>query len=119
MCLFFFEGKGYDDGFTRHMAEIKNSLQKNPLIRLTAGTDVICQSCPHSRGGRCDSEEKVLRYDRLVLELCGLEIGRTVEYRAFDALVRDRILNAGRRKEICADCQWDSICSLPQSAAGV
>ena len=23
MCLYFFEGKGYSEGFTKHMAEVK------------------------------------------------------------------------------------------------
>ena len=26
MCLYFFEGKGYSEGFTKHMAEVKEWL---------------------------------------------------------------------------------------------
>ncbi len=29
---------------------------------------------------------------------------------AFEKLVKEKILSAGRRKEICKGCQWEHIC---------
>ena len=49
MCLYFFEGKGYSDGFTAHMAEVKNWLlgEKGPAsLQLVGETDEICSACP-------------------------------------------------------------------------
>ena len=49
MCLYFFEGKGYSEGFTKHMAEVKEwLLGKNGLasLQLVGATDEICSACP-------------------------------------------------------------------------
>ena len=58
--------------------------------------------------------EKVRRYDAAVLRLCGLRAGDSLPYQAFAALVEQRILEAGRRDEICGDCCWDAICRKKQ-----
>ena len=36
--------------------------------------------------------------------------GDELSWREYEQLVRKRVLEAGRREEICGDCQWDSIC---------
>ncbi|WMC91056.1 DUF1284 domain-containing protein [Kineothrix sp. MB12-C1] len=110
MCLAFFEGKGYSNGFVKHMAEIKGVLDKNPMVRLLERMDEICSACPHNKEKYCESEEKVLRYDSQVLHLCGLEAGREMEWKQFERLVEENIIGAGRRKEICGDCEWSNIC---------
>lgn len=123
MCLAFFTGHGYDEGFTGHMGKIKKELEKNPKICLTMETDAICSACPHNRQSqynrqnqynrqsRCDSSEKVERYDKAVLTLCGLSAGTVMDYESFSTRVVKQVLQTGKRKEICGDCQWDSICS--------
>lgn len=110
LCLAFFRGKGYSGEFVENMARMKAVLEENPLIRLTGGTDEICAACPNNQGGRCESEEKVTRYDREVLRRCGLSVGEVLPYRAFEALVIRHILDARQREEICGDCQWDALC---------
>ena len=45
MCLYFFEGKGYSEGFTKHMAEVKEWLlgKNGPAsLELVGATDEIC-----------------------------------------------------------------------------
>lgn len=108
MCLPFFRGEGYSGAFVENMSRMKQLLVENPPIQLTQGSDDICAACP-SRLSR-DCAGKACRYDREVLRRCGLEIGDTMPYLDFSRLVTERILRPGKRSEICADCQWDSLC---------
>ena len=112
MCLAFFEGKGYSDGFTAHMEQVLLRLSReDPPVRLLPATDVICAHCPNNIRGVCATAEKVDRYDRAVLERCGLAAGDALPWNAFSKLVHDRILTAGKRPSICGDCQWNDICA--------
>lgn len=110
LCLSFFQGKGYSGAFVENMAKVKSALEEDPLIRLAGGADDICAACPNNVSGYCESEEKVTRYDREVLQRCGLSVGETMPYRIFEARVRRSILETGQREEICGDCQWSALC---------
>ena len=110
MCLAFFEGKGYSDGFTKHMGEMKLALEKNPKVILEEKTDDICVACPHNKEGLCEAFEKVSRYDAGVLKKCGLNTGLESSFLEFERLVSEKILLAGKGREICGDCQWAYIC---------
>ena len=113
MCLYFFEGKGYSDGFTAHMAEVKNWLlgEKGPaFLQLVGETDEICSACPHNRCGSCESAEKVNRYDNGVLHYTGLQEGQELTFSEFEKIVEDKILWPGNGRAICGDCQWREIC---------
>ena len=72
LCLQFFEGKGYSDGFTAHMGQVKAFLEAGARITVTEADDEICSRCPNRKGHGCISDEKVRSYDRKVLEICGL-----------------------------------------------
>ena len=110
MCLAFFQGKGYSEEFADHMGKIKCDLEKNPKVCLVDETDDICTHCPHCVSAVCRNAEKVAGYDRKVLALCGLEAGAALEWKVFEELVKRKILDAGKRKAVCKDCQWDSMC---------
>ena len=112
MCLAFFEGKGYSDGFTAHMAQVRRRLlREDPEVCLCPETDEICSRCPNNESGLCSAGEKVDRYDRSVLKQCGLAPGRRIRWSAFSRLVDERILSPGRRETICGDCQWNGLCA--------
>lgn len=111
MCMAFFQGKGYSSEFTAHMGEIIHSLGNNPVIRISAHTDVICAKCPNNQMGICDAESKVMEYDRQVLEKCGLREGDTMPYAEFRRVVDTYILRPGKRKDICGNCQWSELCA--------
>ena len=116
LCMAFFQGKGYSQGFTAALAARLRELEGTDRpIRLTVGTDVVCGACPHNRGGVCDAAEKVAAYDRAVLSLCGLEEGTVCGFSQFTRLVQARILGPGRRRTICGGCQWDGLCSRTAS----
>ena len=113
MCLYFFEGKGYSDGFTAHMAAVKGWLleEQGPAsLQLVGETDEICSACPHNKSGRCESAEKVDRYDNGVLQYTGLREGQKMTFQEFERMVEEKILNPGYGKNICGDCQWREIC---------
>jgi len=110
LCLAFFRGQGYSENFVSNMVQVKASLEAGERISLVAGKDAVCAACPNWRGDRCETEEKVCRYDQAVLERCGLEPGQTLSYSALEKAAEERILRPGVRKTICGDCQWTEIC---------
>ena len=112
MCLAFFEGKGYSDSFSAYMEQVLLRLfREDPTVRLLPKADVICSHCPNNMGGVCATAEKVDRYDRAVLEHCGLAAGDELPWSAFSKLVHDHILTAGKRPSICGNCEWNGICA--------
>ncbi len=111
LCLQFFQGKGYSERFTAHMGKVKAMAEDHGEIRLTTGKDEICGHCPNLKNGVCITDDKVQRYDRQVLELCGLRGTETLSWEEFSLLIRQKILLAGRRADVCPDCQWEEICS--------
>ena len=111
MCLAYFIGEGYSGGFTAHMGRVLAALTPDTPVRLTAAVDTVCAACPNNGGGVCVAGEKAAGYDRAVLERCGLSEGAELSFGAFTALVQERILGPGLRREICGGCQWDGICN--------
>ena len=115
MCLAYFKGMGYSDGFSVHMQEMLEIFQKGAKIRLHADTDEICSACPNNEKGCCSSFSLVEKYDIAVLDLCGLENGQIMDFDAFTSKVQQEILSSGTRIEICGKCQWNSICENQRS----
>ena len=115
MCLAYFKGKGYSDSFSAHMAEMLEIFEKGAEIILKVQTDEICSACPNNREKLCEDFEKVEKYDRAVLSLCGFEEGQEMTFDAFAKAVESRVLSAGKRAQICGDCQWNTICENQES----
>ena len=109
MCLAYFKGEGYSNGFTAHMAEMLKIFLEGKKIRLHVDTDEICSACPNNLGGHCEAGDKVAEYDNAVLEKCGLKAGQTLHFSEFTKKVQEKILAMDKRKEICGNCQWNSI----------
>lgn len=117
MCFAFFTGKGYNDTFTENMRTMKEALDNNPEVILLCGTDDVCARCPNNLAGKCtdavsgESSGKAESYDRQVLAYCGLPEGAKIRWKDFTASVYDNILTAGKRVEICGDCEWNGLCN--------
>lgn len=112
LCIAFFRGNGYSRDFTQNMTDIISRLtSEDPQISLTSGADIICAACPHNIDGRCDSAEKVEAYDKAVMDACGLGIDVNLSWDSFRNLVRQNIINPGKRRNICGGCQWDALCN--------
>ena len=119
MCMAYFIGRGYSDGFTAHMARLLEELTPETAVCLTVGADAVCGPCPNNSGGVCDKPELTAAWDREVLELCGLGEGYILSFGDFTRLVEDNIQELGLRPGICGSCQWDGICaSQPSRWAG-
>ena len=115
MCLAYFKGEGYSDGFSAHMKEVLDELQKGMDVQLYVGTDEICSACPNNQDGICEARDKVAEYDSAVLERCGLKAGQVLDFAAFTKTVQEKILATDKRREICGNCQWNSICEEQKS----
>ncbi len=111
LCIGFFEGKGYSREFTQNMTDVTEMLNReNPETEITLKSDIICRKCPNLKDGICKSNEKVSQYDRKVMDLCGISDGEKIRWKDFRKKVNDRIISAGKLKEVCSDCQWLYIC---------
>ncbi|MCI5903197.1 MAG: DUF1284 domain-containing protein [Blautia sp.] len=111
MCLAFFKGNGYSDGFSAHMQEMLEHFQKNPRVRLVLQGDEICSACPNQRGGKdCVSADSVRKYDTAVLEACRLKEEEERNFMELAALVQREIMDPEKREAICRDCQWNELC---------
>ena len=112
MCFQFYEGKGYSEDFTDHMGRIIREMESDPsqMVRLKVMTDIVCENCPNNEAGECTTADKVKRYDEEVLKACGLAEGDEISFAEFTELVREKIIDAGNRIDICGDCSWDYIC---------
>lgn len=106
LCLGFFEGYGYSDGFSRNMEAVLNSLEAETVVEIAEGHDSICVNCPNQD---TDCPNAAI-YDRRVLELCGLRTGQELTWSEFQNRVREHVLEAGRLAEVCGNCKWFSIC---------
>lgn len=112
LCIQNFTGKGYSDAFTAHMTEIIDQLEKDPEVELVEGCDELCSACPHNVDEICNSEEKVNRYDKCVLEACGLAYGECRSWSVLAGMAKEYVFLTDRFEEICSDCQWYGICSM-------
>lgn len=110
MCLAYFEGRGYSQGFTAHMQSVLDAMGHNPSLKLVTGGDIVCSRCPNLSEGVCATAEKVLSYDKAVLSLTGLREGDVLSWSEFSALVKSKILTTGNREHICGNCEWNEIC---------
>ena len=110
MCLAYFKGEGYSNGFSAHMAEMLEIFLQGKKIRLHVDTDEICSACPNNCDGHCTSGDKVAEYDQEVLDRCGLMADQVLDFWEFTSQVQEKILEPDRRREICGNCQWNSIC---------
>lgn len=116
MCMAYFVGHGYSDGFSRNMARLlAEELTQERPVRLRVAADPVCAACPRNAGGYCDKPELVAAYDRAVLELCGLTEGAELVFGAFTALVQAQILDRDLRRSICGGCQWNDLCRRTES----
>ena len=115
MCLAYFEGRGYSRGFSVHMGKTLELLEKDAYVKLTVGGDEICSACPNLKGKICVTADQVAEYDRKVLLLCGLQENEILSFAEFTEKVEKLILQTGKRKDICGNCQWDGICSSRKS----
>jgi len=110
LCIAFFEGKGYDDNFIENMRKVIVSLAQNPDVTIVAHGDIVCVACPNNSNGICDCNEKVDRYDKMVLRLCDLRCNTILQWETYKNLVKEKVIKTGKLGAVCGDCEWANIC---------
>jgi hypothetical protein len=111
MCLAYFIGKGYSEGFTGHMQSMLELFEQDVPVLLAVQTDEICGACPNNDSGICKDSGRVRAFDKGVLAACALEEGQVLPFLTFARAVQEHVIQSGKREEICGDCSWDAICS--------
>jgi hypothetical protein len=110
LCLNFFIGLGYSERFVQRMTWLQKELERNPLIELVSGTDVLCDACPNTQGESCSDEKRFSAYDAALLKMTALQTGRVIRWKQFKERMQERVFDEGRFHEICPDCQWHEFC---------
>ena len=110
LCAQFFEGKGYSEAFVAHMYGVLAALERDGVVTLTDECDAICAGCPNNKGGVCETDEKVKAIDRRAIEAMGVRFGDTLPWRELSTLAKEKIVAAGKLKDVCCDCEWIGIC---------
>ncbi len=114
LCIQFFRGEGYNQEFIENMQEIVDALAANPIIELVNGADSVCHTCPNRIGETdCACDEKVLHYDKKVMEYCKLTCSSTLTWNEFSSKIYNYILTPDLREDICGDCEWNALCQFP------
>ena len=110
LCTQGYSGKGYDDEFVKNMNIVVGKLRdKEPVkIQLVFSTDDLCGSCPNKKGSDlCDTNEKVKRFDRKVVDYFGLEEKEYVYQDIVDEI--DRKITPEMLADICDGCGWYAV----------
>ena len=110
LCIRFYRGKGYSDGFVVNMNKTITLLEKGAEITLINDGDALCGHCPNYDGKSCLSGEKPHRYDNAVLSLTGLNPGDSIKWKDFQDILMEKVFEAGKFDEICGDCEWQNLC---------
>lgn len=111
ICLYFFEGKGYDKGFLKNLKKTISSAKNNP-IRICRGPDDICKACPHLKAERCSysehSEEEINNMDTHALTLTAFKEGAVLKWNHIKELLPQ--LFPIWYKRYCRFCHWRWAC---------
>ena len=111
LCTQGYSGNGYSDNFVSNMNEVVERLRtnKNEMVEITFSTDNLCAFCPSKLSdGVCDSDSKVLHFDKGVIDALNLKEG-TYSYQDLISKL-DSYLTSGNEdellKKICGNCNW-------------
>lgn len=110
LCIRYFEGKGYSDSFVKNMTSLIEQLNSDTEIMLVCEKDEVCKCCPNHENKQCNFQDKVLRYDRSVLEAIGGREYDRMTYGQFHSRIQEQIMNENRFFQICGDCEWSELC---------
>jgi hypothetical protein len=78
LCTQGYSGKGYSDAFVSNMDDVVERLRSNQdeKVEIVFTTDNLCENCPSKiSNGVCESDDKVLRFDKGVIDALGLDEG--------------------------------------------
>ncbi len=110
LCTQGYSGKGYNDIFVENMNAVVAKLRDSEPVKinLVFSTDDLCGSCPHMLDvDLCDTNEKVKRFDRKVVEYFHLE-EKEYSYQELIEKIHKEITSE-MLADICNGCIWYSV----------
>ena len=108
LCIYFYQGKGYNEAFVDNMDKIIMCLQKDPhtAIQLACGKDMLCAQCPHCQNSQlCMQEAKVKLLDSKVVSQFKLNLQQVYPYYELVEKVHQK-LTPQIFYTICRSCEW-------------
>ena len=119
LCLRFFEGKGYSNGFIDGVYKSLAMLEESgSFAELTEDCDIVCLSCPNNIDGVCCEHSKINAIDRRCLDALGLEFGESIAWSELKYLSASKVDSTEKLFEICRDCCWSDICKGKLNSQG-
>lgn len=117
VCIKYFRGKGYSEGFVSNFYEVIKKLENNPIIKLVNYPDVICDACPNNANGKCIKkgqhfEDKVRKKDDEVIRLMGAVRGQELKFEEVKNIINLRL---NELRKTCEGCEWREYCSYSKS----
>jgi len=132
LCMQGFQGYGYNEDFSKNMAQVVEILQNFPKhkIKIVAETDAICTCCPYNTNGKCEenheslehfvfgaqkskiltANKKIVSMDIKVLKKLGIPSGSVFEAEEIFNITNKKLKTHLDIKEICGDCKWSEKC---------
>lgn len=111
ICLHFFNGDGYDEGFINNLGAILNCAEEGG-ITISSGADDICRCCPYLKESSCqyteNSDEEIRDMDIEALALLSLSIGDKAKWDGIKNTVPEIFQNWYLSR--CAKCDWIDAC---------
>ena len=116
LCTQGYSGKGYNSDFVQNMTAITTYLRNdaNAIVEIVFSTDDICKKCPRMLDANlCESNDKVKRFDKKVVEYFGIEEKCYI----YQDIVREinAKMTSSIMEDICSDCEWYPISNCRKS----
>ena len=113
-CIFFYEGKGYSEGFVKNMNQIVDQLRNNPkqLVSFERTNDILCNNCPNQRGSNCVNAQRIDQLDKNTLLNYNVEEHKVY---SFAEIIKNIYTDYNNEsfQAICKSCEWykQGVCS--------
>ncbi|HIJ60980.1 MAG TPA: DUF1284 domain-containing protein [Nitrospirae bacterium] len=116
ICLHFYKGRGYSEGFVNNLNEILKRA-KDEGIYIITGSDEVCKACPYLAFDSCNltenADEEIRQMDNLALELLNMQDGIEIKWQILSNKI-PKIINSWK-KRYCFSCQWKEVCEINET----
>ncbi|HBH17695.1 MAG TPA: hypothetical protein DDX14_01890 [Cyanobacteria bacterium UBA9579] len=104
LCIQGYKGYGYSKEFEVNMEKVINSLKQGASVKITLGSDDICEHCLNPNNNMC-SQAYAEKLDSTVMNIIGLQEGEVVDFQEKTNLLK-KIMNPQAHQRICEKCVW-------------
>lgn len=107
LCCPQFAGNGYDEKFTKNMAEKLELLKSGCPVHITATPDDLCSACPNlDPSGHCSLDNNsVEALDLHLIEILGLDTAEEYDSPALFRQAGENITESDFMS-VCGSCRW-------------